>query len=182
VLPQINCDTAHVSYTYQRNPQVPNKIQFYANSTLPILDQTWYIYRLNGTVTTPPVILHQNNPSYLFQDTGYYRVCLRAVLIGGCVKEYCSNIRIEQIANACLLQAFPNPASTNVNVNLYLTQPEMIHAYVYNSLNVLVLDKHQQGHTGNNLVTLNIHNLPAGQYSIKLVYGNRVCYARFQKL
>jgi hypothetical protein len=98
------------------------------------------------------------------------------------VKEYCNNIRIEQIANACVLQAFPNPASVTVNVNLYLTQPEMIHAFVYNSLNVLVLDKHQQGYTGNNLVTLNVHNLTAGQYSIKLVYGNRVCYARFEKL
>jgi len=182
VLAQVNCDTAHVSYTYQRNPQMPNKIHFYANATLPILDQVWTISRLNGTVTTPPVILHQNNPVYTFQDTGFYRVCLRATLLGGCVKEYCNYIRIEQVTNACLLQAFPNPASTTVNVNVYLTQPEMINAYVYNSLNVLVLSGTQQGHTGNNLVTLNVHNLAAGQYTIKLVYGNRVCYARFQKL
>jgi PKD repeat protein len=182
VLPQINCDTAHVSYTYVPNPQVPNKIHFYANSTMPLLDQTWTITRLNGTVATPPVILHQNNPVYLFQDTGYYRVCLRAVVLGGCVREYCSIIRIQHVSNACVLQAFPNPASSTVNVNVYLTQPEMIHVYVYNSLNVLVLDKHQQGFSGNNLVSLNISNLPAGQYNIKLVYGNRVCYAGFQKL
>jgi len=182
VRPQINCDTAHVNYTYQRNPQVPNKIQFYAHSTLPLLDQTWTITRLNGTVATTPVILHQNNPVYLFQDTGLYKVCLRAITIGGCVKEYCEYIRIQQVVNACVLQVYPNPASTTVNVNVYLTQPEMIHAYVYNSLNVLVLDKHQQGYTGNNLVTLNINQLAAGQYNIKLVYGNRVCYGRFQKL
>ena len=179
VLPQINCDTAHVSYTYQRNPQMPNKIQFNANATLPILDQTWTITKMPGG---PTVILHQNNPVYTFQDTGYYRVCLRAVLLGGCVKEYCNYIRIEHVTTTCTLQAFPNPASTTVNVNLYLTQPEMIHAYVYNSQNVLVLTKQQQGHTGNNLVTLGVHNLPAGQYTIKLVYGNRVCYATFQKL
>ncbi|MBK9531768.1 MAG: PKD domain-containing protein [Chitinophagaceae bacterium] len=182
VLPQVNCDTAHVSYTYQRNPQMPNKVHFYANATLPILDQVWTISRLNGTITLPPVILHQNNPVYTFQDTGFYRVCLRATLLGGCVKEYCNYIRIEQVTNACLLQAFPNPASTTVNVNVYLSQPEMINAYVYNSLNVLVLSGTQQGHAGNNLVTLNVHNLAAGQYTIKLVYGNRVCYARFQKL
>jgi hypothetical protein len=58
----------------------------------------------------------------------------------------------------------------------------MIHAYVYNSLNVLLLQQDQQGATGNNLVTINIGNLTAGQYTIRLVYGNRVCYARFQKL
>jgi PKD repeat protein len=182
VLPQINCDTAHAWYTFQRSPNVPNKIQFTAHATLSIIDQVWYIYKLNGTVTSPPVILHQNNPIYLFQDTGIYKVCLKAKLNGGCVKEYCSNIRIEQVSNACELQAFPNPANASVNVNLYLTQPEMIHATVFNNLNVAVLTHNQPGNTGNNLVTLNINNLVPGQYIIRLIYGNRVCYARFSKL
>jgi PKD repeat protein len=180
VLPQINCDTAHVGYTYQRNPNVPNRIQFFANATLPILDQVWTITKVGST--TAPVILHENNPVYLFQDTGYFRVCLKATLQGGCVKEYCNYIRIEQVSSACELQAFPNPAGATVNVNVYLTQPEIIHAYVYNSLNVLMLQQDQQGNTGNNLVTINIGNLAAGQYTIRLIYGNRVCYARFQKM
>jgi PKD repeat protein len=182
VLPQINCDTAHVSYRFERSPNMPNKIQFFASATLPILDQVWYITKVGGTVATPPVILHQNNPIYLFQDTGYFRVCLKATLQGGCVKEYCNYVRIEQVSNVCELQAFPNPTSALINVNLYLTQPEMIHAAVYNNLNVVVLQQSQQGNTGNNLVTLNVGNLIAGQYTIRLVYGNRVCYARFQKL
>jgi PKD repeat protein len=182
VLPQINCDTAHIGYTFQRSPNVPNKVQFFANATLPILDQVWSITRVGGTVATPPVILHQNNPIYLFQDTGYYKVCLKATLQGGCVKEYCNYIRIDQVSNVCELQAFPNPTSALVNVNLFLTQPEMIHATVYNNLNVVVLQHNQQGNTGNNLITLNVSNLIAGQYNIRLVYGNRVCYARFQKL
>ena len=182
VLPQINCDTAHVSYTYQRNTQMPNKIQFFANATLPILDQVWYIYKLNGTVASPPVILHQNNPVYIFPDTGYYKVCLKATLQGGCVKEYCNYIRIEQVSNACLLQVFPNPATVAVNVMVTLTQPEMIHAYVYNNLNVLVMQYNQQGNTGTNTVTFNVGQLTPGQYTIKLVYGNRVCYGVFQKL
>jgi PKD repeat protein len=182
VLPQINCDTAHVSYRFERSPNMPNKIQFFASATLPILDQVWYITKVGGTVATPPVILHQNNPIYLFQDTGYYKVCLKATLQGGCVKEYCNYIRIDQVSNVCELQAFPNPTSALVNVNLFLTQPEMIHAYVYNNLNVVVLQHSQQGNTGNNLITLNVSNLIAGQYTIRLVYGNRVCYARFQKL
>lgn len=182
VLPQINCDTAHIGYTFVRGNNVPNNVQFFANATLPIIDQVWIITKADSTVATPPVILHQNNPVYLFQDTGYFRVCLKATLQGGCVKEYCNYIRIEQVSSACLLQAFPNPATSIVAVNLFLTQPEMIHATVYNSLNVVVLTHDQQGNTGNNLVTLNINSLVPGQYTIRLVYGNRVCYARFQKL
>ena len=182
VTTQFYCDSAHVSYTYSLNATVPNNIHFYAVSTVPLLDQTWTITKLNGTVGSP-VTLHQNNPVYLFQDTGLYRVCLRAITLGGCVKEYCNNIHIQYPPpTACTLQAFPNPASSTVNVNVSLAQPEMINAYVYNSLNVLVMDKQQQGFTGNNLVTLNIANLPVGQYTIKVVHGNMICYTQFQKL
>ena len=182
VLPQPMCDTAHAAYTFVRSNNVPNNVQFFANATLPIIDQVWTITKVGGTVATPPVILHQNNPVYLFQDTGYFRVCLKATLLGGCIKEYCNYIRIEQISSICELQAFPNPATSIVSVNLFLIQPQMIHATVYNNLNVVVLTHDQQGNTGNNLVTLNINNLVPGQYTIRLVYGNRVCYARFQKL
>ncbi|MBK8609756.1 MAG: PKD domain-containing protein [Chitinophagaceae bacterium] len=181
VQPQVNCDTSHAGFTYMRFLNMPNKIQFTAHGTLPILDQTWTITKL-GVATMPPVVLHQNNPVYVFQDTGHYRVCLRAVMQGGCVKEFCQVIVIEHVSNACILQVFPSPASTTANVNVYLTQPETIHAYVFNSQNVLVLDKHQQGYTGNNLVNLQVANLPAGQYVIRVIYGNKVCYGIFQKL
>ncbi|MFN8253190.1 MAG: PKD domain-containing protein [Ferruginibacter sp.] len=181
VLPQLNCDSIHVSYTWQKDPFVPNKLYFYANANFPILDQTWTITRLSPA-TTPPVILHQNNPSYVFGDTGLYRVCLKAVTLGGCVKEYCSVIRIENVSNACLLQAYPSPATNLINVAVTLTQPEMIHAYVYSSSNVLVREKHVQGVSGSNVVTINVDGLPAGLYTIKLIYGNKTCYARFNKL
>ena len=182
VTQQINCDSVHVNYTYQSNPQVPNKIHFYANANVPIIDQTWTITKLPVSSPGSTVTLHQNNPTYLFQDTGYYRVCLRAVTLGGCIKEVCKIIHITQVSNACLLQAYPNPATNVVNVNVTLTQTGMIDAYVYNSLNVLVKEKHQLGVPGNNVVSININDLPAGLYRIKLIYQNHVCYAVFQKL
>ncbi len=182
VSPQINCDSVYANYSYQADPQVPNKLHFFASSNYPILDQVWTIKRLNGPAGTPSVVLHQNNPSYLFPDTGYYSVCMRVITLGSCVKEVCKTIHIAQVANACVLQAYPNPTSTQVNVNIALTQPEMIHAYVYNSQNVLVRDKHQQGVSGNNIVTIPVNDLPAGLYHIKFIYGNHVCYATFQKL
>ncbi len=182
VTQQINCDSVHVNYTYQSNPQVPNKIHFYANANVPIIDQTWTITKLPVSSPGSTVTLHQNNPTYLFQDTGYYRVCLRAVTLGGCIKEVCKIIHITQVSNACLVQAYPNPATNVVNVNVTLTQTGMIDAYVYNSLNVLVKEKHQLGVPGNNVVSININDLPAGLYRIKLIYQNHVCYAVFQKL
>ena len=179
---QINCDSVHVTYTYQRDPVVPNKLYFYASSNYPILDQTWTITRLPAGA--PVVTLHQNNPTYVFPDTGYYRVCLRAVTQGNCIKEYCQYIHIEHVPppNACTLQAYPNPAASVVNVNLTLTAPALINEYIYNSSNVLVLQRQQQGVVGANLVTANVTTLVAGHYTIKLVYGNHVCYSQFTKL
>ena len=183
VAQQPNCDSVHVYFTYDRDPAVPNKYYFHANSNFPILDQTWTIRKLPVSNTNPPVILHQNNPTYVFPDTGYYSVCLRAVTLGNCVKEYCSNIHVAQGGtNTCTLQAYPNPATTIVNVNVVLTQPEMINAYMYNSLNVLVMEKHQQGNTGNNVVSFGLANLVSGLYTIKFIYGNHICYTQFQKL
>jgi PKD repeat protein len=181
VLSQINCDSIRVTYTYQKDPFLANKIYFYMNANFIVLDQTWTISKLSPS-STPPVILHQNNPSYIFTDTGYYRVCLKAVTLGGCVKEYCSVVRIENIAPLCILQVYPNPASNQINVAVQLTQPEIIHAYVYNTLNVLVKEKNQQGVAGNNAVAININDLVPGLYTIKVMYGGKTCYARFNKL
>ncbi len=180
VLPQINCDSIRVSFNWQKDPFMANKIYFYANANFPLIDQTWTITKLTP-VSASPVILHQNNPAYVFADSGTYRVCLKAITLGGCVKEYCAAIRIENNAPVCLLQAYPNPATTVINVAVQLQQPEMIHTYIYNSLNILVRDKNQQGVAGANTVTINVATLPAGLYTVKAVYGNKICYARFTK-
>lgn len=182
VTAQIDCNAIQVTYNYQKDPFVPNKVYFYAISNFPLLDQTWTIRKMPLTAAGSPVILHQNNPVYVFPDTGYYQVCLRAITLGGCIKEYCNIIHIEQVAPQCVLQAYPNPASSIVNVNVNLAQPEMIHTYVYNTLNILVKEKHQQGNTGNNVVTLNIGDLLPGMYNMKIVYGNKTCTSKFQKL
>jgi hypothetical protein len=109
-------------------------------------------------------------------------VCLRAITAGQCVKEYCEVIHIELPNTACTLTAYPNPVYNQVNVSLQLTSPDMIHVYIYNSLNILVKQKEQQGTIGNNIVTASTEGLVPGWYTIRVVYGNRVCYSRFQKL
>ena len=181
---QVNCNNITVTYNYQRDPVITNKYYFQAISNYPIASQSWTITRLPATAGTAPVTLLQNNPAYVFQDTGLYRVCLRAVTLGGCVKEYCREIYIQQVVTPanCSLQVYPNPATTQVYLNLFLAQPQMIDVYIYNTQNMLVTEKHQQGFAGNNIIAIPVANLVAGTYTMRVVYGNRVCYAQFIKL
>ncbi|UEG50516.1 PKD domain-containing protein [Ferruginibacter lapsinanis] len=179
ITPPVNCDTVKLSYSYRRDQYMSNKIYFYAVSNVPVQQQTWTIFKPGSSNS---ITVNQNNPMYSFTDTGYYYVCLKAVTNGGCVKEYCSAIQIESISTRCELQAIPNPVTNQVNVTVQMDAPELIHAYIYNIQNVLVQQKDQQGLAGNNVVSINTETLVAGYYTIKLIYGNKVCFAKFQKL
>ncbi len=180
-VPPAHCDTAFLEYFYRRDVYMPNELFFFAVANGPVLQQSWTFTRLPNGV---PVTVNQNNPVHVFGDTGIYRVCLNGVLWGNCTKEYCDTVNIYSTAtpSQCMLQPYPNPAHNQLSVNMQLQQPELITASVYSVQNVLLLQQVQQGFTGNNLVTINIPNLVPGYYTIRLVHGNQVCYARFQKL
>ena len=181
---QVNCNNINVYYTYQTDPVITNKLYFHLVSNYSIVDQLWTITKLPASSGTTPVILHQNNPAFVFQDTGYYNVCLKATTLGGCIKEYCQVIHITQVVTptGCSLQIYPNPVTNQVNLNLFLTQQQMIDVYIYNSLNVQVREKHQQGFAGTNIVSISTATLPSGTYTMKVIHGNDICYAQFVKL
>ena len=176
-----SCSNIWVKYEYKRLSSISNTIYFHALSNYPILSQSWTITKLSISGATS-VTLTQLNPDYTFKESGDYRVCIRAITAGQCVKEYCEVIHVELPNTACTLTAYPNPVYNQVNVSLQLTSPDMIHVYIYNSLNILVKQKEQQGSIGNNIVTTSTEGLVPGWYTIRVVYGNRVCYSRFQKL
>jgi hypothetical protein len=159
------------SYVYRRDGYMPNKLFFFATSNTAILQQRWTFTKLSSGAS---VTIAQNDPMYMFSDTGTYLVCLRAVLWGGCVKEQCDIIRIMRTnaAAQCMLQAYPNPAHNQVAVNIELTQPETIKAFIYTAQNILVKEQIVQGTRGNNLVNINLQGLIPCYYSIRLVYGN----------
>ena len=124
------------------------------------------------------------NPTYTFSAAATYRVCLRAITVGGCVKEYCDTVSIPSIATPCNLTVYPNPANTNAYINTYLNQPGTIYAYVYNAQNIMVTYQSQSGVMGNNVINLNVANLVPGTYTVRVYNGssNQVCTARFEKL
>ena len=176
-----SCNNIWVKYEYKRTSSISNTFYFHALSNYPIISQTWVITKLTITTSTP-VTLTQTNPVYTFNEPGDYRVCIRAVTYGGCIKEYCEVIHITSANTACTLTSYPNPTTNQVSIAVQLTSPEMIHVYIFNSLNILVKQKEQQGSTGNNIVTTNIEGLTPGWYTIKVIYGNHVCYSKFQKI
>ena len=177
-----SCSNVWVRYSYVRDPNMPNKLYFHGQSNYPITSETWTFTKISPVSTTPPVVLSQFDPVYIFPEAGYYRVCLRAITYGGCVKEYCEVIYISQVNSACTLRSYPNPTHNTISVNVVETVPEMIHVYIYNSLNILVAQKEQQGNIGDNIVTVNVENLLPGTYTMRVVHGNHICYSQFQKI
>lgn len=179
---QIPCDSARVSFTYRREASRPNRYFFLTATNTPIASETWTITPLSGQ-SVPVVTLNQYNPIYEFTQAGSYRVCLRAVVRTGCVKEYCEVVQVTMpTTNACLLTAFPNPAQNQVNVVVMLSQPRTITAKLFNNQNLQVGSITQQGTTGANQITFNISALPRGIYTIRVEQGGQVCTARFEKI
>jgi len=178
---QIPCDSARVSFTYRRESSRPNRVYFLTVTNTPIAQETWTITPISGQ-TVPVVTLNQYNPIYEFTQGGSYRVCLRAVIRTGCVKEYCDVIQVATPTNTCMLTAFPNPAQNQVSVIVMLQQPQTIVAKLFNNQNNQVGSISQAGTTGANQVTFNISALPPGIYTIRVESGGRICTARFEKL
>ena len=176
----VNCDSLQLGYIYRRDGYMSNKVFFFATGNRPIEQQQW-TFAKPGEANA--VTLTQRNPVYVFNDTGRYNVCLTASYSNGCVKTYCNTVKINRIAvpAQCMLFAFPNPAHSVVSVNVQLEQAGIITVAVYNGQSNCMRQYRQQGVAGNNLVTLNIHTLPPGFYTVRLMYGGRVCYSRFQK-
>ena len=177
----INCDSVVVSFNHYQDQMMPNKIRFISVSNYPVNQQSWTITDLSATSGTP-VLLNQYNPVYVFPHTGDYRVCLRAVTAGNCIKEYCDTINISSVATQCMLMAYPNPAHNQVSVNAVLSAPTTLYAFVFNAQNVLVNQRIVSGNSGSNVITFNTSNLVAGYYTIRLYYNGQFCVARFQKL
>ncbi len=176
------CNNVLLNFNDVRDPLVPNRITFMANANTS--DQVWTITKIPTTASTGTSTIHSNNPTYVFLDSGYYRVCLRGIFAGGCVKEFCKTIHVAQampFTTSCTLQVYPNPANNYANANITLAQPQILYAYIYNNMNMLVAQKQQQGFVGTNVMSINIGSLPSGIYTYRLVHGKDVCSANFIK-
>lgn len=178
------CSVAQVSFNTTQGTANPNLYYFNAVSNVSIIHQVWKITRVTAAGTTGNTItINQNNPNYLFSDTGTYRVCLFATVAPNCVKEFCRYITISSPnPGNCVALAYPNPTQTNISANVVLGIAQPITMRIYNSLNVLVKTTTTSGVIGFNTITSYVGNLPAGIYFMKVTHGNDICTGQFIKL
>ena len=90
----INCNNVTLSFNTTTDPLYINRKTFTAVSNSTILNQTWTITRMPITPGSGNIIINQFNPTYAFLDSGYYRVCLKAIFANNCIKEYCNTLQI----------------------------------------------------------------------------------------
>lgn len=173
------CNLTTLKYEYQRLNAAGNSIKFKALSNQPVLSQRWTIHRDNGTA---PVTINGNDPTYTFTQSGMYKVCLRALSINGCIKEYCDTIRIADVPNLCSIQVAPNPATTQITFRVNLNNNQTVTASVIDAMGVRRSVHFFNGAQGWNSFNIGITNLPAGYYSIEVKYNGIVCTGRFQKV
>lgn len=181
-IPPFSCDSVTLDIAYQRDRYNYSKYYFRPVSNYYPKNQTWAITQLNGYRTDT---LRWSNPYYFFQDTGVYRVCLKATYNDSCTKVTCDTISVNQLSapsNTCYLQIFPNPARSYVNMTVYLNQSQYMNVSIYNSMNILVKQRSVWGQTGQNYITEYIGGLMPGMYYVRVVYGNNVCSSMFSKL
>lgn len=179
VVGPLNCDVTTVKFEYQRLNTVGNTIKLKAISSQPLLSQTWTIYKSNGTV---PVIINTADPTYTFQDTGWYKICLRAITVNGCVKEYCEAIRIQAVPSVCTLQIVPNPVTTTVNFKIESPATQAVIASVIDITGVRKAVFYLNAAAGINAFAIPVGTLPAGYYTLEVKTSNRICTGKFQKV
>jgi PKD repeat protein len=186
IAPAQNCASITDSINVTTDSTITNRKRFRLISNATPISQSWRITKISGA-NWPPVVLNTANPQFLFTDSGTYRICVRAVFANNCIKERCVTV---YIANpyvtlpptaTCQLQIYPNPATNVINAAVWVPLATQIKAQIFNSWGMLVAQKIQQGTTGYNIVPVNITQLPAGLYRIKVMYGNSNCTRLFIK-
>ena len=173
-------DSCTASYTYTLNAQ--GQASFTASSNQTITSQVWTITHFWDSVYT--VTISDFNPAYTFTDTGYYNVCVRLTTNTGCVRSSCQGIMVSSISGRQLtnrIPSYPNPAHSEVALNVKLENDASISIRVYNLSGNIVYGLQQQGRRGNNKITIPVGGMTRGQYIIDIKYHGEKRYSVFQK-
>lgn len=122
--------------------------------------------------------------SYTFPDTGFYAVYVSANKVSGCSVLNGQYIHIDSVSGPSgqYINSYPNPATSQVTLNVTLDEYTAVDIQVYNSMGNLVQSRSVSGYPGVNQITLPIANLPKGVYYVELQYGGTILRSKFQKL
>jgi hypothetical protein len=79
------------------------------------------------------------------------------------------------------IPSYPNPATSNVMLNLKMEKEGMILIKVFNLSGNIVYGLQQYGNVGNNKLLIPVQNFTKGQYIIDIKYNDEKRYSVFQK-
>ena len=181
------CENFQVKFEYKREENRPNKISFTAAGNQPIIKQKWIITRDSAINGFPYVIvLYQNNPTFIFPFAGKYTVCLEATNATGCIKKYCERITIERVVwipgGVLPLTISPNPTRNEARIQVKLDKDATISLSLLDGAGSIKEQWQVKGLRGNNTITIPVGKLSQGQYLVQVTYGNKVQWAKFQKM
>jgi PKD repeat protein len=171
-------DTCTISFTAVPNDHQPNQYVF------SIIDGERYD-SITWTIFGPDSLLyHDRSFTYTFPDTGYYDVYVTAEAQPGCSVLNGQQIHIDSIAKGAgqQISSYPNPATSQVTLDVKLETYTTVEVRIYNSMGGLLLTRIVAGYPGVNQITLPVANLPPGVYYVELHYGETTLRSKFQKL
>lgn len=150
----------------------------------------------NGEYDSIGVVTGVNNnnlTTYTYSDNNmlnglnYYR--LRMVDVDGVVRyskvvSLTNNVEETTAATAPKMNIYPNPAAATINYTVSSTSSQQVIVQVYNITGVVLLSAAQQLNAGENVQTLAVSNLKAGNYFLKVtnVQGNTQYVQPFVKI
>jgi hypothetical protein len=175
-----SADSCTASFTYTLNNL--GQANFTAVSNQTITSQVWTIFNFSDSNSTATI--NSLNPAYNFNDTGYYWVCVKITTNTGCIRSYCQGISVNTVTGRMYtnrIPSYPNPATSNVMLNLKMEKEGMILIKVFNLSGNIVYGLQQYGNVGNNKLLLPVQNFAKGQYIIDIKYNDEKRYSVFQK-
>jgi hypothetical protein len=174
-------DTCTINFTAVPKDHKPNQYVFTVIDGKEYESISWTIMGPDSLFAGP---YHGPSFSYTFPDTGYYAVYVTADKRSGCAVSNGQYVQIDSLSGPSghYINSYPNPATTQVTLNVMLDQNTAVDIRVYNSMGGLVLSRSVSGYPGSNEITLPIANLPVGLYYIELQYGETILRSKVQKL
>ena len=102
---------------------------------------------------------------YMLNGANSYR--LREVDMTG-VTRYSIVVNLSSVQISSNMEVYPNPAVASINFSVPSTVPQSVLIQVYSMTGVMMIATQQQLVAGNNLQTITVGNLRAGNYILKV--------------
>ncbi len=142
---------------------------------------------------------YEQNPVHSFETYGEYQVCLTAQQQQGCRTQVCKYINqyqddvdsmffkkcgqtaignLQKFKDISLENMFPNPAFDNITFEINIEQSTEVRLMFYDLVGTQKINKNIELNGGVNEVSVNISELPAGNYIYKIVSGKDILHGK----